>query len=96
MPYFGNTTGIEYLDPSTKYVGEYFASFVQGMVDAGYVRGKSIRAAPYDFRSAPGKLFISKLIQGIDKIDKVCGKTDWIKFQVLYLKYTFDTKSTFY
>ena len=55
MPYFGDTKGIEYLDPSTKYVGEYFGSFVQGLVDTGYVRGKSIRAAPYDFRNAPGE-----------------------------------------
>ena len=55
IPYFGDTKGIEYLDPSNKLVGEYFASFVQGLVDTGYVRGKSIRAAPYDFRNTPGE-----------------------------------------
>lgn len=60
VPYFGNTTGIEYLDPSTTYVGEYFGSFVQALVDTGYERGKSIRAAPYDFRTAPGKVVSSQ------------------------------------
>ena len=56
VPYFGNTTGIEYLDPATTYVAEYFGSFVHALVDTGYERGTSIRAAPYDFRSAPGNL----------------------------------------
>ena len=58
IPYFGDTKGIEYLDPSTKRVGEYFGSFVQALVDSGYVRGQNIRAAPYDFRNAPGKFYL--------------------------------------
>lgn len=56
IPHFGTTTGIEFLDPSTTHVGEYFGAFVQALVDTGYIRGKSIRAAPYDFRNAPGEL----------------------------------------
>lgn len=59
VPGWGQTDSVEYLDPSwsawiLKDVGNYFGTFVTAMVDSlGYERGKSIRAAPYDFRFAP-------------------------------------------
>ena len=34
---------------------EYFHTFVQYFVDRGYVRGKTIRAAPYDWRLSAGE-----------------------------------------
>ena len=58
VPGFGDTSSIEYLDPALSHPGEYFAPFVESLVDKfGYVRGKSIRAAPYDFRFGPGLTF---------------------------------------
>ena len=57
IPGFGNTSSIEYLDPSLSHPGEYFAPFVQNIVDKfGYKRGVNIRGAPYDFRYGPGNV----------------------------------------
>ncbi|XP_066927117.1 lysosomal phospholipase A and acyltransferase-like [Clytia hemisphaerica] len=54
-PDFGNTTAIEWLDPSVHGPGVYFYPLVNGLVKKfGYVRGKTLRAAPYDFRYDPG------------------------------------------
>lgn len=50
--YFGNTSSVEVLDLQNKY--PYFKDFVEYFVDRGYVKDKSIRAAPYDWRLAPG------------------------------------------
>ncbi len=52
MPGFGDTGSVEFLDefgiiPTFHELVEYF-------VDRGYVRGESIRAAPYDWRLAAG------------------------------------------
>lgn len=33
----------------------YYAMIVQNMVKWGYVRNKTVRGAPYDFRKAPSK-----------------------------------------
>ena len=59
VPQFGNTSTIEYLDPSTKDLGatQYFHMMVQHFVDKGYVRGKTIVGAPFDWRFAPGECF---------------------------------------
>ena len=56
-PYFGGTEGIEYLDGTVDHPGEYFAPLVESLVKIGYVRGKSLFGAPYDFRFAPSKCF---------------------------------------
>ena len=56
VPYFGNTTGIKYLDPTVSHPGEYFAKMVTALIDMGYEEGVSLRGAPYDFRKAPSKL----------------------------------------
>lgn len=55
IPGFGNTTHIEYLDPHTKYF-VYFHTMVQHFVDKGYVRGRTIVGAPYDWRYTPDLL----------------------------------------
>ena len=57
VPDFGNTSSIEYLDPVLSHPGQYFAPFVQSLVNTfGYKRGVNMRAAPYDFRYGPGKI----------------------------------------
>eukprot|EP00455_Lapot_gusevi_P034321 TRINITY_DN3779_c0_g1_i2.p1 TRINITY_DN3779_c0_g1~~TRINITY_DN3779_c0_g1_i2.p1 ORF type:complete len:315 (-),score=95.04 TRINITY_DN3779_c0_g1_i2:157-1101(-) len=52
VPGFGNTSSVEQLDPSVSATS-YLAPLVQALVQAGLVRGVSIRAAPYDFRYTP-------------------------------------------
>ena len=53
VPGFGQTNTIEYLD--TNNMVKYFKPMVDALVSWGYERGTSVRAAPYDFRYAPGK-----------------------------------------
>ena len=57
MPGFGETSSIEYLDPSLKFfeTTNYFHDMVQWFVDKGYTRGKDIVGAPYDWRYSPSK-----------------------------------------
>lgn len=55
VPYFGTTKGVTYLDPSLYHPGEYFADMVSALESIGLKDGVSIRAAPFDFRYAPGK-----------------------------------------
>ena len=65
VPGFGSTDTVEYLnisiidDPIHLESLEYLHTFVDYFVQRGYVRGKSIRAAPYDWRLAPGTHIIS-------------------------------------
>lgn len=54
-PGFGNTSCIEWLDPSVHYPGVYFFPLVDSLTRLlHYERGKTLRAAPYDFRYDPG------------------------------------------
>ncbi|XP_065314857.1 phospholipase A2 group XV-like isoform X2 [Gordionus sp. m RMFG-2023] len=53
VPNFGNTTSIEWLDPTKRSVSKYFATITQKLVSLGLIRGKTIRGAPYDFRKTP-------------------------------------------
>lgn len=54
VPGFGETSSVEYLSPSLQTsITAYMNTLVQTLVDAGLVRGTSIRAAPYDFRVSP-------------------------------------------
>lgn len=53
VPGLGNTTTVEYVDPSRVPVSGYFNNMVSQMVAFGYERGITIRGAPYDFRKAP-------------------------------------------
>lgn len=52
IPGFGNTSTVEYLDPSQRFFSVYFANIVSQIVPQGYVRGQNIHGAPYDFRKA--------------------------------------------
>ena len=54
IPAFGNTSAIEWLDPAIHGPGIYFFPFVDSLCRMGYQRGKTLRAAPYDFRYEPG------------------------------------------
>ncbi|XP_040185157.1 phosphatidylcholine-sterol acyltransferase [Rana temporaria] len=51
IPGFGKTFSVEYLDKS-KLAG-YLHTLVQNLVNNGYVRDETVRAAPYDWRLAP-------------------------------------------
>ena len=54
-PGFGNTSTVEYVDPSQVSVTGYFNVLVNFFVSNGYTRGVDIRGAPYDFRKSPSK-----------------------------------------
>ncbi|XP_061450403.1 phosphatidylcholine-sterol acyltransferase isoform X2 [Rhineura floridana] len=53
VPGFGKTYSVEYLDKS-KLVG-YMHTMVQHLVNNGYVRDQTVRAAPYDWRIGPNE-----------------------------------------
>ncbi|CAH2323843.1 phosphatidylcholine-sterol acyltransferase [Pelobates cultripes] len=61
VPGFGQTHSVEYLDKG-KLAG-YFHTLVQNLVNNGYVRDKTVRGAPYDWRIAPNgqKEYFEKL-----------------------------------
>lgn len=64
VPGFGDTETVERLSGSfiTGPLLGYFDGFVDYFVKRGYERGKSIRAAPYDWRLGPGKSIIQIII----------------------------------
>ena len=51
---FGNTDPVENLGQEGLEI-PYFRRFVEYFMERGYERGRSIRAAPYDWRLAPGE-----------------------------------------
>ncbi|XP_020653598.3 phosphatidylcholine-sterol acyltransferase [Pogona vitticeps] len=53
VPGFGKTYSVEYLDKS-KLAG-YLHTLVQHLVNNGYVRDQTVRAAPYDWRIGPNE-----------------------------------------
>lgn len=55
-PGFGNTTTVEYVDPSNLSVTGYYNQLVAFFVANGFRRGIDIRGAPYDFRRSPPEL----------------------------------------
>lgn len=56
IPGFGNSTYVEWIDPSRASAGSYFKDIASMLCDLGYVRNSSLRGAPYDFRKGPSKL----------------------------------------
>ena len=55
VPGFGDTYSVERLSGGL-ITFPYFDGFVDYFVKRGYERGRSIRAAPYDWRLGPGGL----------------------------------------
>ncbi|XP_046990636.1 phospholipase A2 group XV-like [Schistocerca americana] len=55
IPGFGNSTTVEWIDPSMASEGAYFKDIANTLVPLGYERNISIRGAPYDFRKAPNE-----------------------------------------
>ncbi|XP_021572062.1 phosphatidylcholine-sterol acyltransferase isoform X1 [Carlito syrichta] len=53
VPGFGKTYSVEYLD-SNKLAG-YMHTLVQNLVNNGYARDETVRAAPYDWRLEPSE-----------------------------------------
>ncbi|XP_030059503.1 phosphatidylcholine-sterol acyltransferase [Microcaecilia unicolor] len=53
VPGFGKTSSVEYLD-NGKLAG-YLHTMVQHLVNNGYMRDETVRAAPYDWRIVPNK-----------------------------------------
>lgn len=55
VPGFGNSSVVEWLDPSQASPGAYFKDVGNMLVQHGLNRNSSLRGAPYDFRRAPSK-----------------------------------------
>lgn len=53
IPAFGNSTSVEWIDPSRASAGSYFKDVSNMLVNLGYERNVSLRGAPYDFRKGP-------------------------------------------
>ena len=66
---FGQTESVEYLDTFKISPTIYFANIVESLVQKhGYVKGKNVRGAPYDWRKAPNELqdyynMLTKLVE---------------------------------
>ncbi|PIN11604.1 Lecithin:cholesterol acyltransferase (LCAT)/Acyl-ceramide synthase [Handroanthus impetiginosus] len=52
VPHFGSTEGLLYLDPSLKHITSYMEPLVRSLEEIGYISGKNLFGAPYDFRYA--------------------------------------------
>lgn len=55
IPGFGNSSVVEWIDPSQASPGAYFKDIANALVENGYVRDVSLRGAPYDFRKGPNE-----------------------------------------
>ncbi|XP_065213421.1 phospholipase A2 group XV-like [Planococcus citri] len=55
IPAFGNSTTVEYIDPSRASAGSYFKDIANMLVNMGYERNTTLRGAPYDFRKGPNE-----------------------------------------
>ncbi|XP_078256609.1 phosphatidylcholine-sterol acyltransferase [Rhinoraja longicauda] len=74
VPGFGKTYSVEYLD-SLKLTG-YFHTLVQFLVNMGYTRDETVRAAPYDWRMAAYEQeeYFDKLKKLIEEMQVAYGK----------------------
>lgn len=55
VPGWGNTSSVEWIDPTQGADGAYFVNLANALVRNGYKRGVSLFGAPYDFRKGPSK-----------------------------------------
>ncbi|KRX87718.1 Group XV phospholipase A2 [Trichinella pseudospiralis] len=85
VPGWGNTTTVEFIDPSGVGYGDYFSKLVNKLVTWGYIRGVDVRAAPYDFRKAPKETYYSNGNSKVVTIGHSLGN--------LYLLYFFNLQS---
>lgn len=74
VPGFGKTYSVEYLDDN-KLAG-YLHTLVQNLVNNGYVRDETVRAAPYDWRLAPRQQdeYYQKLAGLVEEMYAAYGK----------------------
>ncbi|XP_051884150.1 phosphatidylcholine-sterol acyltransferase isoform X2 [Pristis pectinata] len=78
VPGFGKTYSVEYLD-SLKLTG-YFHTLVQFLVNMGYIRDETVRAAPYDWRVAAYEQeeYFDKLKKLIEEMHMTYGKSVYL------------------
>uniref|UniRef100_A0A673URF2 Phosphatidylcholine-sterol acyltransferase n=2 Tax=Suricata suricatta TaxID=37032 RepID=A0A673URF2_SURSU len=74
VPGFGKTYSVEYLD-NNKLAG-YMHTLVQNLVNNGYVRDETVRAAPYDWRLEPSQQeeYYQKLAGLVEEMYTAYGK----------------------
>ncbi|XP_036897355.1 phosphatidylcholine-sterol acyltransferase isoform X2 [Sturnira hondurensis] len=74
VPGFGKTHSVEYLDKN-KLAG-YMHTLVQNLVNNGYVRDETVRAAPYDWRLEPNQQeeYYQKLSRLVEEMHATYGK----------------------
>ncbi|KAG7160321.1 Group XV phospholipase A2-like, partial [Homarus americanus] len=76
IPGFGNSSTVEWLDPSQRSLTGYFKDVVNAIIPLGYERGVTVRGAPFDFRRAPNEHqeYFQKLRQLIEETYRYCGQ----------------------
>lgn len=72
VPGWGNTSSVEWIDPTQGADGAYFVNLANALVRNGYKRGVSLFGAPYDFRKGPSKKSGVGIVGRFNKI--------WFKF----------------
>jgi lysophospholipase-3 len=77
QPGFGNTSSVEWLDPSQFSATSYYYHIVESLIKLGYTRNKNIRGAPYDFRKAPNEMqpYINNLANLVKETYEINGNT---------------------
>lgn len=81
VPDFGNSSSVEWIDPSKASAGNYFASISSAILKFGYERNVSLRGAPYDFRKAPNEMkeyFVNLKILVEDTFTKTSQRTIFV------------------
>ena len=62
VPGFGETKTVEYLTAEDIPITAYMNELVEYFVEKGYVRNKTIRAAPYDWRLSASMLKLNIIV----------------------------------
>jgi len=80
IPGFGNTTTVEWLDPSHRFFSTYFSKIVAKLTLQGYQRGVNVHGAPYDFRKAANEheVYFEKVKDLVESSYKENGNTSVI------------------
>uniref|UniRef100_A0A8D8A832 Group XV phospholipase A2 n=1 Tax=Culex pipiens TaxID=7175 RepID=A0A8D8A832_CULPI len=77
VPGWGNTSSVEWIDPTQGADGAYFVNLANALVRNGYKRGLSLFGAPYDFRKGPHEdvEFRSQLKELVEQVFASNNKT---------------------